>query len=85
MTPELEVALVTFAAVIAAQLSKAGLRMLQSFVKGTKTNLDDKILAAVTGALKSTVVRTFETKESVPHDTVEGGKFYPKGSLRDRK
>ena len=65
LTPELEVALVTFAAVIAAQLSKAGLRMLQSFVKGTKTNLDDKILAAVTGALKKThVVRVVDKKTS---------------------
>ncbi len=53
---ELEQALVIFAAVVAAQLGKAGFRMLQSFVKGTKTNLDDKILAAVTGALKKTHV-----------------------------
>ncbi len=56
LSPELEMALVTFAAVIVAQLGKAGLRMLQSFVKGTKTNIDDKILAAVTEALKRTYV-----------------------------
>ncbi len=54
LSPELEMALVTFVAVVAAQLGKAGLRMLQSFVKGTKTNLDDKILAAVITALKKT-------------------------------
>ncbi len=61
LSPELEMALVTFAAVIAAQLGKAGLRMLQSFVKGTKTNIDDKILAAVTDALKRThVVRVVD-------------------------
>ena len=54
LSPELEMALVTFAAVIAAQLGKAGFRMLQAFVKGTKTNIDDKILAAVTDALGKT-------------------------------
>ncbi len=61
MTIELEMALVTFAAVIVAQLGKAGLRMLQSFVKGTKTNIDDKILAGITEALKKThVVRVVD-------------------------
>ncbi len=53
---ELETAFVVFVAVVAAQLGKAGLRMLQSFVKGTKTNLDDKILAAVTTGLRETYV-----------------------------
>lgn len=70
MTPELEMALVTFAAVVAAQFGKAALRMLQSFVKKTPTNIDDKVLAAVKKALKGTV----------PHDTVKDGKLYPKGS-----
>ena len=65
MTPELEMALVTFAAVVVAQLGKAGLRMLQSFVKGTKTNIDDKILAAVTDALKKPhVVRVVDKTAS---------------------
>ena len=65
MTPELELALVTFAAVVAAQLGKALLRMLQSFVRGTKTNLDDKVLAAVTKALRQThVVRLVDKKAS---------------------
>ena len=68
MTPELELALVTFAAVVVAQLGKAFLRMLQSFIRGTKTNLDDKVLAAVTKALKQThVVRLVDKK--VPRDT----------------
>ena len=79
MTPELELALVTFAAVVAAQLSKAALRMLQAFVRKTPTNIDDKVLEAVVKALKSThVVRVVD--KTVPHDTVKGGKFYPKGS-----
>ena len=66
MTPEMELALVTFAAVVAAQLGKAALRMLQSFVKGTKTNIDDKILAAVTAALKKThVVRIVDKEKSI--------------------
>ena len=66
MTPELELALVTFAAVVAAQLSKALLRMLQSFVRGTKTNLDDKVLEAVTKALKKThVVRLVDKHGNV--------------------
>ncbi len=65
LSPELEIALVTFAAVIAAQLGKAGLRMLQSFVKGTKTNIDDKILAGITEALKKThVVRVVDKTAS---------------------
>ncbi len=67
LSPELEMALVTFAAVIAAQLGKAGLRMLQSFVKGTKTNIDDKILAAVTKALEKRFSRN--TEKPVSRDT----------------
>ncbi|KKK80339.1 hypothetical protein LCGC14_2824490 [marine sediment metagenome] len=61
LTPELELALVTFAAVVAAQFSKGLFRILQSFVKGTPTKLDDKLLAAVEGALtKVHVVRVAE-------------------------
>ncbi len=71
MTPELEIALVTFAAVVVAQLGKAGFRMLQSFVKGTKTNIDDKILAAVTKALAEThMVRIVD--KPVSRDTEKG-------------
>ncbi len=67
LSPEMEIALVTFAAVIAAQLGKAGLRMLQSFVKGTKTNIDDKILIAVTKALSMThVVRVVDKQKPPP-------------------
>lgn len=82
MTPELELALVTFAAVVAAQLGKAAFRMIQAFVRKTPTNIDDKVLEAVVKALKSThVVRVVE---KVPHDTVKDGKFFPKGSYENK-
>ena len=58
LSPEVETALVMFVAVVAAQLSKGLFRMIQSFVKGTPTKIDDKILAAVeTGLKKAYVVR----------------------------
>ena len=62
MTLEMELALVTFVAVVAAQLGKAGFRMLQSFVKKTPTNLDDKILAAVSLAVQGEFSREAKTK-----------------------
>ena len=68
LTPELELALVTFAAVVAAQFSKGLFRMIQSFVKGTPTKLDDKLLAAVEGALKKThVVRVVDKLKKDEH------------------
>ena len=61
LSPEVETALVMFVAVVAAQLSKGLFRMIQSFVKGTPTKLDDKLLAAVEDALaKVHVVRLAE-------------------------
>ena len=61
LLPEVETALVMFVAVVAAQLSKGLFRMIQSFVKGTPTKIDDKILAAVETALaKVHVVRLAE-------------------------
>ena len=76
---EMELALVTFAAVVAAQLGKADLRMLQSFVKGTKTNLDDKILTAVMKALKDVhTVRIVDSpKFRGSRDTVIPAPLYP--------
>ncbi len=62
MTPEMELALVTFAAVVVAQLGKAGWRMLQAFVKKTPTNLDDKILAAVSLAIQGEFSREAKVK-----------------------
>lgn len=67
MTLEMELALVTFAAVVVAQFGKAAFRMLQAFVKKTPTNLDDKILVAVTKALKKVhVVRIVDKKPMPP-------------------
>ena len=47
LTPEVVTAVTVFAAVVAAQFLKGGLRMLQAWVKKTPTSFDDKILNAV--------------------------------------
>lgn len=51
LTTTMEIALVTFAAVVAAQLLKGAMRMITSFVKKTPTTLDDKIWTAVVNAV----------------------------------
>ncbi len=52
LSPEVITALSMFAAVIAAQLLKGAVRAISSFVKGTPTSIDDKIWAAVRGAVR---------------------------------
>lgn len=63
LTPELVTALSVFAAVVAAQLLKGAVRMISSWVKSTPTNIDDKIWAAVYGALDNVVHPEKETKD----------------------
>ena len=78
MNLEMEVALVTFAAVVAAQLGKAALRMLRSWVKRTPTSIDDKVLAAVETALgRVHVVRVVDKKAS--RDPTDYAQVFGKG------
>ena len=52
MTPEMEMAADTLAAVLVAGLMKGAGRWITSYVKGTPTQIDDKIWAAVQKGLK---------------------------------
>ena len=52
MTPEMETAAYTLAAVLVAGLMKGAGRWITSYVKGTPTQIDDKIWAAVQKGLK---------------------------------
>ena len=52
MTPELETAAYTFAAVAVVGLLKGAARWITSYVKGTPTQIDDKIWAAVQKGFK---------------------------------
>lgn len=52
LTATMEIALVTFAAVVVAQLLKGAIRMITSFIKRTPTTLDDKIWNAVVNGIQ---------------------------------
>ena len=52
MTPEIEIALYVLVAVFAANAIKGAGRWITSYVRGTPTQIDDKIWAAVQKGLK---------------------------------